>query len=175
MIAGRLKDVEDDCIRSDLNRILCFLMEYADTLEGHVSLDGERLFADRISVLTKPAEQCVFEAHRRYADLHYILSGTEGISTAPAAGLQPLGAFDVQRDIGFYTGESAGTVYLKPGDFMLCPPTDAHRVAEMLESPARVEKIVVKIAVYNLSGGITDGTDGTQDRRVLRGQQHARI
>ena len=62
-------------------------------------------------------------------------------------GLQVKTPFSQEKDIGFYTGQESGRYLLKPGDFMVCYPSDAHKVAMMNEKPETVKKIVVKIKV----------------------------
>lgn len=121
-----------------------------DTLESpreeRTALDGDRLYVNRVTLVTKPLEECIFEAHRRFLDVHCILSGTEGISIRPVEELEPVQEFDLQKDIGFYQGEPSGTYYLKPGCFLVCWPNEAHRVAMMQNAPGQVEKYVAKIA-----------------------------
>lgn len=104
------------------------------------------LFANPVTLTSKPESECIFEAHRRYLDLHYIVEGTEGIATADVKTLQVQTPYDESGDIGFYQGDSDGLYYLKPGQFMICWPSDAHKVAVMAEIPAPIRKIVFKIA-----------------------------
>lgn len=33
--------------------------------------------------MTKPTGECTFEAHKRYADVHFVVSGTECMGYAP--------------------------------------------------------------------------------------------
>lgn len=106
-----------------------------------------KLFANPVSLTSKPETECIFEAHEKYLDVHYILEGTEGIATAYPADLNIKKSYDINSDIAFYTGEANGTYYLTPGDFMICWPTDAHKVAIMKDSTGPIKKIVCKINV----------------------------
>lgn len=49
--------------------------------------------------------------------------------------------------IGFYEGCESGSYLLKTGDFMVCFPSDAHKVGMMNTVPGMVKKVVVKIRV----------------------------
>ena len=89
----------------------------------------------------------MYEAHRRYIDLHYTGSGTERIATADTDSLTVSTSYDEQKDIGFLTGEADGCYNVKPGQFLVCFPNDAHKVAMMADEPATVSKVVFKIAV----------------------------
>ena len=50
-----------------------------------------------------------------------------------------------EKDIEFLTGSADGYYELKPGQFMVCFPSDAHKVAMMKGRPEDVRKIVFKI------------------------------
>ena len=89
----------------------------------------------------------MYEAHQKYIDVHYIIEGVERIATADVSSLQIQTPFSEEKDIGFYQGDESGGYLLKAGEFMLCFPSDAHKVAMMDKSPEIVKKIVVKIKV----------------------------
>lgn len=102
-------------------------------------------FCNPVTLKSKPKSECMYEAHRDYIDLHYILKGTEGIATADVSGLTERIPYDPSKDIGFYSGEESTMSYLNSGDFMVCYPSDAHMVAVMKNQPEDITKIVVKI------------------------------
>ncbi|MDV4152104.1 YhcH/YjgK/YiaL family protein [Clostridium sp. AL.422] len=112
-----------------------------------VVYEKDNLFANPVLLTSKPESECIFEAHQKYLDIHYILEGIEGISTAHTSNLDIKKSFDYKNDVGFYTGNADGTYFLNPGDFMICWPTDAHKVAIMKNSPIAIKKIVFKIKV----------------------------
>ncbi len=104
-------------------------------------------FLNAVTLITKPAEQCNYEAHNRFIDIHHTLLGTERIDVQDRARLLPLEELFPERDIGFYTGEAAATCLVRPGWFLVCFPPDVHRVAMAADAPEPVQKIVVKIPV----------------------------
>lgn len=119
-----------------------------DTLPKQmIELDGDRIFLNPVEFISKPEEECLFEAHKKYMDLHYIIKGTEGIKTADTDILTEVQAFDEKRDIGFYEGKEDGMYYLKSGQFIVCWPSDAHKVGIMEKLPEKIMKLVVKIKV----------------------------
>ena len=103
------------------------------------------LFCNPVTLTSKPEEECRYEAHKHYADLHYIVEGVEGIATADTASLHAATPYDAEKDILFLQGEEDGRYYLKPGQFMVCWPSDAHKVAIMKERPGQIRKLVCKI------------------------------
>lgn len=105
------------------------------------------LFCNPVSFTSKPESECIYEAHRKYADLHYILEGVEGIATADTDSLEIHTPYSEEKDILFLNGPEDGRYYLKAGQFMVCYPNDAHKVAMCQDTPAPIKKIVFKIAV----------------------------
>ncbi|WP_122641598.1 YhcH/YjgK/YiaL family protein [Luxibacter massiliensis] len=152
MIYDSIKNKENYRKNVTLYKILCCLDELdpsAPSLD-HTCFGDSSVHGNLVSLTTKPAKDCIFEAHKNFIDLHYILKGTEKIATADITALAVQTPYDADKDIGFYTGEKAGEYSLTQGDFMVCFPSDAHMVAIMNKEPEFVEKIVVKIKVQEI-------------------------
>lgn len=133
------------------HKLIYQALSYLSALpEGEMPAPGtilvpDQLFCNPVSLTSKPKDQCIYEAHKKYADLHYILEGTEGIATADVETLRVTTPYEEEKDILFLEGEADGCYYLKPGQFMVCWPSDAHKVAIMSEKPQQIRKIVCKI------------------------------
>ena len=94
---------------------------------------------------TKPIEECHFEAHKRYIDVQYCISGAEGISWALTDHLHQAD-YDDQKD--FVRLEGIGDIFpLTSGNFFILFPSDAHQPKIMIEKSATIRKIVLKIRV----------------------------
>ncbi len=113
--------------------------------KGEVFKDNV-LFFNPVTLTTRPESECKYEAHQKFIDLHYTVSGTERIKVADVAALNTLEEYDAVRDIGFYEGAESSCVDVTPGYFLLCFPKDAHKVAMMKDEPAHVKKLVFKIS-----------------------------
>lgn len=44
-------------------------------------------------------------------------------------------------------GEKCGGLILRPGDFLICYPNDAHRTAVAVEEPENVKKAIFKVKI----------------------------
>ena len=111
---------------------------------GRYELAGSRLYVNLEEYATKPPEQAILEAHRRYLDIQTLVCGEEQIGWAPLAGLPERIPYDEARDIAFYGGDFA-PLPLTPGRWMLLFPQDAHAPQIALGTPCRVRKAVAKI------------------------------
>ena len=110
-------------------------------------LDGDLAFVNPVCFETKPESECLYEAHRRYADVHFIVEGCEKIVVSDIDAVTLHTPYSEEKDIGFYTCDEGVTVVLHPGQFLVCYPQDAHKVAIAPDSPAPVKKLVGKVRV----------------------------
>lgn len=136
-------------------RALAFLTEFDPTLpDGRIPLDDERLFATVSSYDTSPATGRPFEAHRRYIDIQCLLQGRERILHAPVDQLEPLDEYVEEADVALCADPPASSsVLMRPGDFCILFPGDAHKSACMAGGRDAVRKILVKVAVEGGRGG----------------------
>ena len=112
---------------------------------GTFEIDGRQVYAIVQDYATLDRTQGAWEAHRRYIDLQYVVSGAERIFYAHVSRLTP-GRYDPARDLLPLTGEG-DALTLGPGDFMLLFPEDAHMPRIAVAAPGTVRKVVVKISV----------------------------
>lgn len=97
---------------------------------GRHAIDGNRVFANVMRIDTTPADAKDFEAHRNYIDVHYVFFGHEAMGLAPVDGCKPVGEFDGKDDFGLYTNpdlDHETWVNLGPGQFVVTPPSEAHK------------------------------------------------
>jgi YhcH/YjgK/YiaL family protein len=94
---------------------------------------------------TRPEAGCLFEAHRRYIDLHYIVAGTECHRYSHLAGLELREPYSESSDAAMYGGQGSRFT-LGPGFFAIYYPEDAHMPNLIAaETPEKMIKVVVKI------------------------------
>ncbi len=132
-----------------LKQILDALAEIHDTNlpQTRVVLDEDRAFINPVILTTKPLAETHFEAHRRYADVHCVIQGEEEIIVNDIHNVKEIQPFSIPDDFGLYDSDQGTVCILKPGQFLVCFPQDAHRVAIAREKPASVMKLVGKLKV----------------------------
>jgi len=116
---------------------------------GRHEIAGDDVFALVQRYQTRPVEGMQLEAHRRYIDVQYLVTGQEAIHWAPLGDLaQATQAYDPVKDVALYAlSAGAMPVPLRAGHFMILFPDDAHAPCCWLDGPADVVKVVVKVAV----------------------------
>ena len=130
---------------AELRRALALLPELALRAPGRYPIDGERLFALVQQLDTFDNQR--FEAHARYLDVQYLVSGNEKIGYLPQGLTLPLLQDQLaSHDIAFYQAEQpACELLLTPGMFAIFAPGELHRPCGMLEQPINIKKVVLKI------------------------------
>ena len=113
---------------------------------GRYELDGTALYAMIQAYDTNPPENNRFEAHRRYIDIQYIVSGKEAMEVAELSRTTPDGDFSDERDVGFYKDvPNATRAILTAGEYGIFFPHDVHKPGLFVNAPETVRKIVVKV------------------------------
>ncbi|MDO4584851.1 MAG: YhcH/YjgK/YiaL family protein [Planctomycetia bacterium] len=126
---------------------------------GKTAVDGERIFLNIQEYLTKPAEEAVLEAHRKYIDLQIVLEGKEWMGYARyEKELPTLGEYDETADVQFFpksvmpfwapNAESPQKFLATPGTIAIFTPQDVHASQVWVEKPQNVRKMVVKCRVF---------------------------
>lgn len=153
MIFSSIEHVRDnDLSAARFAKALAFLAreDLAALAPGRHEIDGDEVFANVQELVTVPAGEKSYEAHRRYADIHYVVSGTELICVAPVGECEPVGEFSEADDFGLFTpGDREASAVLRAGDLVVTPPCDAHKPGcyPAGAEPAPLRKICVKVLV----------------------------
>ena len=113
---------------------------------GRHDLDGDHLFALVQEYTTRTADQCVWEAHRQYIDVQFVVTGAERMGIASLGQMREREAYDSARDVAFFEPGSE-FVTIRAGMFAIFGPDDVHSPCHAAGQPALVRKVVVKAAV----------------------------
>ncbi len=123
----------------------------ADYADGRYDLNEEGLFVNIQSYTTNPRENQKYEAHRRYIDVQYIITGKEGFCLKDIGEMKDediVTPYSEESDIMFFSNKVEGEYHaLTDGEFLVMPPDCAHMPGMAVEQPSPVRKMVVKIPV----------------------------
>lgn len=116
------------------NEALKLVFDYVKTHDltqvpaGRIELDGERVFINVADAALKTKEEQKLEVHRAYLDVHIPLSGNETIGWAALADIavESDAPFDETNDFALFTAPATSYFTLRPGEFCIVFPEDAH-------------------------------------------------
>lgn len=107
-------------------------------------LQGDQLYASIQEPEGKTMETAKLEAHKKYIDLQYVVTGNEVMGWSPLCGLGHALPFDEAKDCGFFTDRPQSWFDVRPGCFAIFFPEDAHAPNV---GTGKHRKVVIKIAL----------------------------
>lgn len=123
--------------------------EFLDSLgTQRVDIIPGEVWCTKFTYKTLPEEECFFEAHEKFLDIHMMLEGEERVDIASP---KCLNCFEAkpENDFWAYRGEGGQKLVLAPGDFLVVWPDDAHKIKMMVNTPETVTKAVFKVRIYD--------------------------
>jgi len=121
---------------------------------GKYEIDGENIFALVSEYKTKSESEGKLEAHKKYMDVQYVISGEELMGYSPlgnpafaeamAGRQQILEPYKEENDIVFFTGDKSFTK-VSAGMFAVFFPEDVHMPGIASGKSSSVKKLVIKV------------------------------
>lgn len=114
--------------------------------EGRNDIDGDALYAMVAKGPGRRREEAHLETHDRHIDVQLVLSGVDEMGWKPRADLRsPLpDKPDARADVAFWTDEPDVWFTVRPGQFAVFFPEDAHLP---MTGGAVMHKVIVKVRV----------------------------
>lgn len=147
MIFDSLKNLEQyKTVHPRIYRGLQLLRDtdFAALTESRYEVEGEDLFFFLQDYETRPVNDTP-EAHRKYADIQFVLSGREKFDVAPLQDMTEEVEAHPDRDLWLYHGPASASLVLEGDKFMVAFPGDAHAPCIAVDAPEQVHKVVVKV------------------------------
>lgn len=122
---------------------------------GKHLIDSNRVFALVTEGETKEKSDDRWEIHQHYADIHYVIDGSEEIGMASAKNAKEVKPYDAGKDITFYRLKGRFYHADTSSYFIFFPRKDAHQPGVKQESrlnaqaPEKFKKLVIKISTDN--------------------------
>ncbi len=115
---------------------------------GKYVIEEDKIFAVCMEYDTKTIDFSKNEAHRKFIDVQYIISGIENLYVAGLEKLKIDEVYDDEKDVAFYEKIYDCILTAKAGDFAVFFPGDVHMPGVNAYSDAKhVKKVVVKVHV----------------------------
>ncbi len=113
---------------------------------GKYKIDRENIFALISEYKTKSEQEGKLEAHRKYIDVQYVISGEEKMGYVPLNGQQILEPYKEENDVIFFTGDKSFTK-VSYGMFAIFFPEDVHMPGISTGKISDVKKLVIKVRI----------------------------
>ena len=113
---------------------------------GKYQIKGDEVYINIQDYNSKPLNDGKWEAHRKYADIQFIIKGEEKIGVGDISEFETSEKYDSERDLEFLrTKEAQDFLTVKENDFVILYPQDVHMPQICINKPSYVKKAVVKV------------------------------
>lgn len=110
---------------------------------GKYEIKGDEVFAILQTYDTKEESDCRLEAHKKYVDIQYMVSGDEQMGVVPFNN-QEISEALPDNDVTFFKG-TGSLVLVREGSFAVFYQSDVHAPGIKAGSSGKIIKVVVKV------------------------------
>ena len=115
--------------------------------EGKYEILGDKIFANIQSLLTKDKSDKKWEAHRKYIDIQYVITGNECMGYGIYENFKNTEKYNEDKDVEFLEGKQYNYINVKEGEFVIFYPNDVHAPMLSVQKSENIKKAIVKIAI----------------------------
>lgn len=149
MIADRFENMGlYSPIYRNLEKAIAFLSstDFASWECGRKEIDADKLACIVVDRVLEKAPE-FWESHRKYIDVHYVLSGEEEIWYTPCTDLKKLRDYEDGDDSELFKGEAgrSSSLKLQKGDVMVFFPGEIHMTNGPCGGKESVRKVILKV------------------------------
>ena len=114
---------------------------------GKYEIEGNDIFVSVQDYQTKSENESDFEAHKKYTDIQFIITGEEKLGYGNIKNFSPITQFNEEKDIVFLRNNETKNEFViaKENYFLIFAPQDAHMPCISIDESTYVKKAVVKI------------------------------
>lgn len=112
---------------------------------GKHLIDGENIFANVQTGLTKDEETTPWEVHRVYTDIQYVIKGAEIMGWTNVDNFNSPDGYNADSDYALGEAENGSFVTVPEGYFVIFAPQDAHKPMLKIGTSEEVKKVIVKV------------------------------
>ncbi len=146
MITDKLKSAEKYYkLNKHFAKAFDFIKKAEQLDKGSYKIRGRKVFANVIYADKKPKSKLKLEAHKKYADIHFTISGKDLIGWKDIKNCRNKATeYNTKDDYVLFSDKPDLWVNVPKGNFAIFFPEDAH---SPMRGKGKIKKIVVKAAV----------------------------
>ncbi len=134
-----------ESVHKDFSRVFEVLKRFSNEKNFYkIVLDEGNVWVNEPCLINVEIDSKLFEAHRNFIDIHYVISGTEAFGYSNIEYLEAVSEYDPEKDCELLDGKKE-FITLKAGDFCVVFPQDAHIPAMRKIGNDELVKVVAKI------------------------------
>ncbi|QAA34394.1 YhcH/YjgK/YiaL family protein [Clostridium manihotivorum] len=120
--------------------------DLAELDPGKYQIEDDKIYVMVSEYDTKSAEGALWEAHKKYIDIQYMINGSEKMGYTNVDNINITSQYDEEKDVMFGTADG-DFVSVEAGMFVIFNTQDGHMPSICFEKSEKVKKAVVKVLV----------------------------
>ena len=135
-----------------LSADICEGLKYLQQIDADIP-SGVHQINPRVKAIvseyeTKLQNEHGYEAHKKYIDIQYLISGAERIACLPIEKLIETEPYNEEKDAAFYKAAiNPQEMVIGDGYFAIFFPQDGHMPQLCVDKPMKVKKVVIKVEI----------------------------
>ncbi len=149
MIFGNIHNLQEYAfLEEKVKKCLAYALEHdlQSFEKGRYEIEGDDLYVNVVEYQTASVEERIWEAHKKYIDLHLMLCGQEQIDLSFIQNMK-LKEYVEKNDFLPMDGEKNCSVVLHADDFLICDFSDGHRTGIAVDGKESIKKAIFKIKI----------------------------
>ncbi|MBC7915279.1 MAG: YhcH/YjgK/YiaL family protein [Pyrinomonadaceae bacterium] len=124
------------------------ILEENKFIKGKFDIGDTTSFGIGLEYTTRVSDKCLWEAHRKYLDIHVILEGEELVEIGDISNMEPTKEYE--DDYQLFKGNKEHSLRLLPGKFLILFPNEVHKTGVKTKHCVGVKKIVFKLLLDDI-------------------------
>lgn len=146
MVTGNIKNCEK---YYPLHKHFKDVFEYLKNVKKE---DGKYVISEGNAWVNPPfvRNSCsdIYETHRKFIDIHYVLSGSQVFGCCNPSRLTVTEEYDEEKEYEFLKGKG-DLIEMSEGDFIIVFPEDAHNVIVEFDNSRELVTVVAKVRIVS--------------------------
>ena len=149
MIYGEIKDLNQyKGISKNLDKAIEYILneEYKKGIPGKNIIDGDNLYFNYPDcAITKEVKEGFLEGHKKYIDIHIVISGEENLGYTPHSEVTVKQEYDSEGDCELYDGELKNVFHVSADRFIMFFPDEPHMALLKVGEVKEITKVIFKV------------------------------
>ena len=151
MIYGNVNSLElYKGIYPNLDKAIDFIIknDLGSLTDGRNEIDGDELFINVVTPDLIPADEGIYEYHRKYLDLHIDIEGSEKVLFTALNTFDITHEYEDEGDYALGDGKALAECNVDSSHFCICMLEEPHKpCCQIGETSGRIRKAIFKIKV----------------------------
>ena len=131
----------------NLDRAIDYIMDEGlnACVLGRHDIFADEVYMNVVETNLKTEDDCLYELHKRYLDIHIDIFGCETVQYADLSSCLPVNDYNTTDDYQLFKGKAVLECKLHKGYFTICLPDEPHMPCVGFGDVEKIKKAIIKV------------------------------